>query len=151
MHDQANSSGKSKETKSAIAIVNKGAGLERWQEMNTVAHLNAAFGARSGKGLLYQDEIATKDNHKIKLNIQHAIVIKSASSSQDMQKVLDEAKQQGLEVAAFTREMLETTDDKKVIANTKEKNKNEVEFLGVLIFGKKNSVDGLTKHLELFS
>lgn len=143
--------GKAKDTQIAVAVINKGAKMESWQEMNAIAHLNAAFGARVGKKLLYQDEISTKDNDKIKLNIQHAIMIKSGDSSGQLQKLSDAGKKAGLQVAEFTREMIETTDDKKVIEMTKAKNKDEVEYLGLLVFGKKADVEKLTKGFELFS
>jgi len=142
---------KAKESKIAVAVVNTSAGMERWQEMNTIAHLNAAFGARMGRELLYQDKITTKDNQAINLNIQHAIMIKMADSSQEIMQLIKKAHEADLEVAEFTREMLETTDDKKVIATTKQKDQKEIEYLGVLIFGKKTLVEGLTKELKLFT
>ena len=119
--------------------------------MNTIAHLNAAFGARIRTELFMQDEITTKDNEKIKLNIQHAIMIKEAKSSKDILKIIDIAKKNKLDISEFTREMIKTTDDTKVISMTKEKNLKEVEYLGVLIFGKKTSVEKLTKEYELYS
>jgi lysyl-tRNA synthetase, class II len=151
MKEESSSTGKAKETLVAVAMVNKGANMEPWQELNTIAHLNAALGAREGKKLLMQDTIKTKDNQEINLNIQHAIMIKSADSTETVRSMLQKARQNGLEVAEFTREMIETTDDKKVIAKTKEKNYDEVEYLGGLIFGKKSEVEKLTKDLELYS
>ncbi len=148
--DSQEKTGKDKDTKIAVALINNSAGLESWQKMNTIAHLNAAFGARIGKNLFYQDEISTNDNKKIKLNIQHAIMIKSCESNSEILDLSIEAKNKGLEIAEFTREMLETTDDKKVIANTKNKPSTEIEYLGLLIFGKKSVVETLTKHLELY-
>ena len=44
-----------KDTMVAVAIINKALRLERWQEMNTIAHLNASFAARKGKELFMQD------------------------------------------------------------------------------------------------
>jgi len=142
---------KSKETMLAVAIINKSAKLQKWQELSTIAHLNAAFGARVGKQLLYQDTIATKDDQTIKLNIQHAIMIKEVSSAKQLQELAQQAHDKKLEVAEFTREMLETTNDKKIITQTKEKNLKDVEHLGVLLFGKKADIDGLTKSLKLYS
>jgi lysyl-tRNA synthetase class 2 len=143
--------GKAQESKLAVAIVNKSADLEPWQYLNTVAHLNAAFGARAGKALLSQDKIKTKDNSHINLNIQHAIMLKEAINSKEIQKVLDEAKKLGLEIAEFTREMLVATDDKKIIDITKDKNLKDIEHLGVLVFGKKSLVEKLTSDFKLFS
>ncbi len=142
--------GKSKQTKVAVALVNKGLKLESWQEMNTIAHLNAAFAARKGKELFLQDEIITKDQEKIKLNIQHAIMIKEAESNNDILELVKSAKELNLDVSEFTREMIETTDDKKVIEKTAQKDINEVDYLGVLIFGKKSTVDKLTDKFNLF-
>ena len=141
---------KSKDTKIAVAIINKGSELKSWEELNTIAHLNAAFGARIGKQLFLQDLIETKDNQKIKLNIQHAINIKEAAKNVELINLIKEAKDNQLEIAEFTREMLETTDDKKVIERTKNKNLKEVEYLGVLIFGKKSLVEKLTEKFILY-
>lgn len=35
--------GKSKETKLAVAVINRSACTEKWQELNTIGHLSAAF------------------------------------------------------------------------------------------------------------
>ena len=140
-----------KETMVAVALVNKGAALAPWQEMNTVSHLNAAFGARMGRGLFTKDTVATKDGKNIKLNIKNAIVIKNADSSSALFALANEAAAAGLEVDYFTREMLETTNDKKVAEMTATKNADEVEYLGVLVYGGKKSVDELTEKFARFS
>ncbi len=142
--------GKAKETKIAIAVVNKGLGLKRWEEMNTVAHLNAAFAARMGRNLLMQDEITTKDDVKIKLNIQHAIMIKQTDSNKILIDLAKIAKEKHFEVSEFTREMIETTDDRKVVDWTRQKDQKDVEYLGVLIFGKKSGVEKITKEFKLY-
>ncbi|MES2436831.1 MAG: lysine--tRNA ligase [Patescibacteria group bacterium] len=140
---------KKKEAKVAVALINKGANLVGWQEKNAIAHLTAAFGARRGKELFKFNSVATSDDQKINLNIQHAILIKDADSSDALYNVSHVAKSQGLEVSEFTREMLETTNDKKVAENTKSKPVKDIEFLGVLVFGYKSEVDELTKQFKL--
>ena len=142
---------KNKETKIAVALINKSAKLKRWEELNTVAHLNAAFGARSGKNLFYQDVISTKDQQEIKLNIQHAIIIKETKKNNEISDLIKMARENSLEISEFTREMIETTDDKKVIEKTKLKSKGEIEYLGVLIFGKKSIVEKLTDKFNLYN
>ena len=144
--DEGNS-GKKKETMIAVAILNSGAGMEKWQELNTVAHLNAAFGARVGKKLFTQDSISSKDGVSIKLNTKQAIIIKTAPSSKALQALAQSSKVIGLEVDEFTREMIETTNDKKVIEMTASKNYSDVEYLGVLVYGSKTEVEKIT---ELF-
>ena len=150
MREITNKEGKSKNTKMAVAIINKGSAMEPWQELNTIAHLNASYAAREGKKLFYQDEISTDDNKKIKLNIQHAILIKSAQSSKELFDLLEKAKEKKLIAVEFTKEMIETTDDKKVIKITNKKKAKDIEYLGVLIFGDKNSVEIITQDFELY-
>ncbi len=140
-----------KETMIAVAVLNTGAGLEKWQELNTVAHLNAAFGARVGKKELFtKDVVISKDNQQIKLNIKNAIIIKSASSSKEIQKLTTEAKEASLEVDEFIREMIETTNDKKITEITASKNLKDIEHLGVLVYGSKTIVEKLTSNLKLY-
>ena len=93
----------------------------------------------------------TADGESLPMNIQHAIMIKQAASNSDIQELYNTAKNGGLEVVPFTREMLETSDDKIVCQKTWEKNISDVEYLGILIFGDKKHVEKLTKELLLYS
>ena len=142
---------KEKDTMIAVALINRGADLAAWQEMNAVSHLNAAFGARIGRELFTRDTINTKDGQSIKLNIKNAIIIKNAQNSDELRELADFAKNEGFEVDHFTREMLETTNDKKVAEMTLAKNADELEYLGVLVYGSKKKVDELTKDFSLYS
>ena len=137
--------------KSAVVVINKGTKMAPWQELNTVAHLSAAFAARVGKQLFLQDKIKTKDEKSIALNIQHAIMIKESATNIDIKVLIEKARKLELEVAEFTTEMQETTNDKKVMAITEGKNYEQIEYLGCLVFGNKAVVDELTKGLRLYS
>ena len=144
---------KAKENLIAVAVINQQADLEGWKGMNTVAHLNAAFAARTtkkGSNLFHQDEMKSKDGKSIKLNIRHAIMIKTADSNLEIKKLAAEAKKLGLEVAEFTREMMESTNDKKVMEWTSQKNHEEIEHCGILIFGPEFQVKELTGKLPLY-
>lgn len=136
-----------KKTKVAAIILNKEARLEKWQTLNTVAHLSSEFAGKANKNtdLFFKDSIETKDKEKINLNIQHAILIQEADKGGDIFTLIKNAKENNIEVYAFTREMLNTTNDKKVIEQTKEKNFADIEFLGVLIFGEKEMIDSMTE------
>lgn len=144
-----NKIGRAKETKEVVVVLNKASNLSSWQAANTVAHLSASFAARSGSNLFVQDKVTTKDGTEINLNIQHAIMIKEAESSEAILGLIRRAKESELEVYEFTREMLETTNDKKVDEITRNKSIDEIEFLGVLVFGKKSIVDEITQPFNL--
>ncbi len=144
--------GRSKnDTNLAVAIINTSLVKEDWQALNSVGHLCTAFGAREGKRLFDYDEIHTKDGKSIKLNTEQAIMIKQSTDNQSLIDLSQTAKATGIQVAEFTREMLESSDDEKVKAITKEKNLNDVEFFGVLVYGKKSIIEKMTKEFELLS
>jgi lysyl-tRNA synthetase, class II len=140
---------KKKDKEIAVVVLSKESNLLSWQKMNTVAHLSASFAARIGKKLCMQDTVETKDEQSISLNIQHAILIKEVPSQADLKDLIKKAKEAGCTVSEFTREMLETTNDKKVALQTKEKEYADIEHLGVLVFGPKSVVDDLTKDATL--
>lgn len=116
-----------------------------------MAHLSAAFAARRGRELLRFDEIESADGEKIKLNIGHAIIIKSAKDSKEIKSVLGKAHTKNLDISEFTREMLDTTNDNLVAEKTAKKKFEEVEHLGVLFFGEKSEVESVTKEFPLLS
>lgn len=140
---------KSKDKEIAVIVLDNSADMLSWQKMNTVAHLSSSFSARIGKELFYKDKIETKDKKDIKLNIQHAIMIKEANSQSEIKNLINDAKNSGINSYEFSREMIETTSDKKVEENTKNKNYEDVEFLGVLVFGPRTKVEELTKDFSL--
>jgi len=141
--------GREKETKIATVILNKSSRLKRWQQMNTVAHLTASFAARIDGALFKQDKILTEDKEEISLNIQHAIMIKEAKTTKDLREIIKNAKADGVRVFEFTREMIETTNDRIVEEKTSKKNFSDVEFLGILLYGEKTKVDDLTGKYNL--
>ncbi|MCX6723237.1 MAG: DUF2000 family protein, partial [Candidatus Staskawiczbacteria bacterium] len=141
---------KNKETEIAVVIIDKSAKLGPWQEMNTIAHLNASFAARHGKSLFVQDAIKTKDNKEIKLNIKDAIMIKETNNKSDLLELINIAKEKELEVVEFIRDMITTSDDKKIIEKTANTKWEDIDYLGVLVFGKKSVVEKMTDKFKLW-
>lgn len=76
-----------------------------------------------------QDSVTTKDGTHIKLNIQHAIMMKDAQTNAELIEVVKKSREAGLDVVEFTREMINTTDDRKVREITATKDLETVEFL----------------------
>ena len=138
-----------KKLMTAVAVVANDQNLEPWQALNTVGHLAAELGAREGKSLLKFDSVKSKDGVNIPLNIQHAIMLKSGPSSK-LYELMDKAQRVGLSVEAFTREMLETTNDNSVKESTAGKSVADIDFLGVMIFGPDDLVKQLTEQYPLY-
>jgi lysyl-tRNA synthetase class 2 len=139
-----------KPTDIAVVVLNNEANLEPWQVLNTVSHLNAAFGAREGKRLFFAPNMKTKDGKTVNFNIADAIMIKSGKNSKELQKLAGLAREEGLRIEEFIRPMIETSDDKKLVDFVASHNLDEIEYLGVLLFGKKSQVETMTKKFELY-
>jgi lysyl-tRNA synthetase class 2 len=153
MKDESEPVVKLKENLMAVALINQEIKMESWQVLNSIAHLASAFAVRQtkkGRNLLYKDEILSQDGKTIKLNIQHAIMIKTIPSNTELKALIAQAKNLDLETAEFTKEMLESTSDKKVIEWTLQKNYADIEHLGVLVFGKESVIKELTGNYPLY-
>ena len=146
---KASSSGKSKETLVAHAVILDIPEIPQWSKLNAAAHLSAAFAAREGMKLIHLESSTTKDGEKISMNIQHAIMMKHAKSRADLLALKHAAEVAELMVTCFTEEMRDSSDDKKVKAKQEIKTAGEIGFLGVLVFGPKKTVEDLTKKFEL--
>ena len=149
MKDNDNES-KNKETNLAVCVLNSYLKMEKWQELNTIAHLNAAYWARNGKWLFALNEVLTSDWDKISMNTSHAIIIKQTKNPLDILDLINKSKKDSLHIAEFTREMIETSDDKKIEEITKNKKLSEIDYLWVLVYWKKKDVERLTEKFELY-
>jgi lysyl-tRNA synthetase class 2 len=136
------------DTKQAVLILNKDAKMEPWEKMNTLAHLGASFAARKGRSLLSCEAMETKDKHKIKLDIQHAILIKEGDTK-SIAELISTVKNTNLELVEFIREMIDFASDKQLIGAVNNKNYKDIKYLGILVFGKIKEVDKLTKNFRL--
>lgn len=143
--------GKSKDTMVAAIVLNTNSLDAQWKELNTTAHLAASFAARQGTRLFLQDTVTTKDKKALPLNIQHAIMIRQTDSAEELYALMQSATKSEFVTIPFTKEMLETTDDKKVAKLTSAKAAKDVEYLGVLVFGKKRAIDSMTEKYTLHS
>ena len=80
-----------------------------------------------------------------------APLARRASADEWLRRARFDGRREGVhpKVDEFTREMIETTSDKKVIEATKQKDLSTVEHLGVLVFGAKSEVEKLTKYMSV--
>ncbi|MBI4836601.1 MAG: DUF2000 family protein [Candidatus Abawacabacteria bacterium] len=149
VREQANTSGKAKRTMVAHAVILDTPDVPNWSKLNAAAHLTASLGAREGKKLIYIDHSTTSDGEQIPMNIQHAIMMKSATTKDDLVALKKAAEAQELVVTCFTKEMRESSSDAKVKEWQEAKRLADVDFLGVLVFGEKKQVEALTKQFPL--
>lgn len=124
--------------------------LPAWQVLNTAAHIAAYFGNRMGEQFGTGESFRTKGNVQYPRNSQYPIIILSASSEQ--MPVLANAVRKAKDIQGmyFIREMIETTNDDEIVQRLAAKSSNDVEILGVGIFGENQRVKDLTKGFRLW-
>ncbi len=142
---------RSRKTMAAHVIVLADNKRENWTKLNAIAHLNASFGARTGKELFYFEKTHSEDGVDFAMNTQHAILIKQTDNQEDLHDLKTNAEEYGLQVECFTQDMQETTNDLKVCKSHESKKWQDIELLGILLYGEKKEVEKLTEEFKLAS
>jgi len=134
-------------TKKTAIVIYKN--LESWQAINTVAHISAYIGNKMREPFDTGDNFITKDGKPHPRDSQYPIIVLSAKPEQ-MRELMIKVKDSGLLHFGFTREMLEMSNDKEVAETISETLDQDIEYLGIGIFGKNENVDTLTRKFRLW-
>ncbi len=135
-------------SKRLVIVVRKD--LLGWEIANTIAHIAAYAGHRVGDSFGTGDVFVTKDGKQYPRNMQYPIIIKRANSSEQLANVLAKTRESGFMHIAFTREMIESTDDGQIERISATNNDNEIELLGLGVFGLHEDMNALTKKFGLW-
>ncbi|MFA6005709.1 MAG: DUF2000 family protein [Patescibacteria group bacterium] len=125
--------------------------LPAWKAMNTVAHISAYFGHTFKENFGTGEFFNTKDGADLPRNTQYPIIIFAAEHDAVQSFAKDIRENTNVQKMFFTNEMVESTDDEEIQTITTQKAFDEVEILGVGIFGEHATVKTLTKKFKLWS
>ncbi|HXY18150.1 MAG TPA: DUF2000 domain-containing protein [Candidatus Nitrosopolaris sp.] len=131
----------------AVIVVNKE--LEQWEVLNTVAHISAYIGHKLEDKFGTGENFVTKDGIDHPRNSQYAIIVLRAKPGQ-LPNLMAKVRESGLLYHGFIREMIDTTDDAEITKILTKKNDDEIEYLGIGVFGPKAEVGSLTKNYQLW-
>lgn len=124
--------------------------LESWQVANTVAHISAYLGNKLESSFGTGDNFTTEDEKTHPCNSQYPIIIKRAKSNEQLQNLMAKVRESGFLYHGFIREMLDHNSDAELQKALGKKNDEEVEYLGIGVFGRNEEVDKLTKKFGLW-
>lgn len=131
-----------------IAIVlNKN--IQGWQAINTVSHISGYIGNKIQSGFNTGSNFVAKDNTTYPRNSQYPIIA-LAGEEKDIKDLAKKVKEAGLLYHIFIKEMIETTDDKKIVKILSEKTDKNIEYFGIGIFGPNDEISKLTKNFSLW-
>lgn len=136
-------------TKRLSIVVDKG--LPSWKAMNTVAHISAYFGHTFKENFGTGEFFDSKDSVAFPRNTQYPIIV-FAGEHESVQNLAKEIKDNtAVQIMFFTNEMIESTDDQEIQTISTQKNFDEIEILGIGIFGEHAVIKTLTKKFKLWS
>ena len=133
--------------KKFVVIIDKD--MPAWQVMNTSGHIAAYLGNKLTDHFDTGKYFLTKDGANLPRNSQYPIVTLAATKEQ-LKAMAEKVESSGLLHIFYVPEMMETTDDKKLEQTLAGKNKKDMVYSGIGIFGLKSDVDQMTKDLVLW-
>lgn len=133
--------------KKMVMVVEKELG--EWKLLNALSHMSAFIGNKMSEPFDTGAFFETKDKIKLPRNSQFPIVVLSATKSQ-IQELTNQVQKQGVLFITFTKDMIETTDDKKLDKMIGEQDSEHLDYLGIGLFGQKKQLDEITKGLNLW-
>lgn len=133
--------------KKIAIVINKN--IQGRQAINTVSHIAGYIGNKIQSGFTTGANFIAKDNTLYPRNSQYPIIA-LAGEEKDIKSLAKKVKEAGLLYHIFIKEMIETTDDAKIIKILSEKSDKDVEYFGIGIFGAKDEVAALTKNFSLW-
>lgn len=122
--------------------------LPSWQVMNTVAHVSGYLGNKITT-FLSDETFITSDGQNHPRNSQYAIIILK-NTEKGLRKFMRRVRESNLLYHGFIREMIETTDDSEIQQILGSKKDEEIEYLGIGIFGPIERVNELTQGMSLW-
>lgn len=135
-------------TKKFVLVLNDT--LQGWVLTNTIGHLAAYLGNKiTPQNFTSQVNFELAGQESIPANSQYAIITLSAKQK-ELTDLLEKLKKKNLPFLAYTKEMVDFTDDKKLAEALKGQKLSDLTLFGVGIFGTKAEVDKLTKGYNLF-
>lgn len=123
--------------------------LQSWQLLNTVGHIAAFLGNKLDGKFSTGEYFPTKDGVKYPRNSQYPLIALSASREQ-LKDLMNKVRASGLLYIAYIPEMVEYTDDERLMEKVGNKDDKDLEFLGVGVFGDNDQVKELTKDFSLW-
>ncbi len=134
-------------TKKVTVILKEG--LASWQLTNTMGHITAYLGNKMPVPFDTGEFFVTKDGVHLPRNSQFPIIALSAKPEQ-LKALSTQIRNSGLLSIVYTQDMIGTTDDEKLAQAITDKNFEELDILGIGMFGPVETLKSLTGGLKLW-
>lgn len=120
-----------------------------WQLTNTVAHIAAYLGNKLTEPFDTGSSFVSKDGKNFPRNSQYAIVALKASKEQ-LAELLANVHESDLLWIAYVQEMIDFLDDDELAGALQEVSSEDMNLLGLGLFGPSDQLRALTNSLKLW-
>ena len=118
--------------------------------LNVIGHLSISIGKYSGEEIMGKS-IITDNSGVNHLGISRFPFIVTKVKPGKLRVAIEKAKSNpNLLVADYPREMLETRTDEELVDAVSNKNNEQLEYLGAIIYGDTKDVDEITGRFQLW-
>lgn len=118
--------------------------------LNVIGHLSIAIGKYSDSDIMGQSIITDKSNVN-HMGISKFPFIVTKVKPGKLRTAIEKAKENpNLLVADYPKDMLETRTDEELVASVSNKNTDELEYLGAIIYGDTEDVNEITGKFQLW-
>lgn len=118
--------------------------------LNVIGHLSIAIGKYSDKEIMGKSVLIDKSNGT-HLGISQFPFIVTKVKKSKLKETIQKAKQNpNLLVADYPKEMLETRTDEELVEAIANKENNELEYLGAILYGDTKDVNEITGKFQLW-
>ncbi|MBP9758754.1 lysine--tRNA ligase [Candidatus Dojkabacteria bacterium] len=144
--DKNTSDSKQDFSKKIVIVVNRE--LENWKIGNTIGHISAYLGNKINS-FATGENFVTKDEKDHPRNTQYPIIVLEAKPGQ-MANFIQKVRESGMLYHGFIKEMILTSNDEEITNILKDKKDEDIEYLGIGVFGSNEEVDAITKKFSLY-
>ena len=120
-----------------------------WQFTNTIGHIAAYLGNKISEPFDTGEYFVSSDDVKLPRNSQYPVVVLKATKEEIM-NLSAKARNSGLTWITYVQEMIDMTDDEELASVLRMKRFEDMNILGVGIFGTKEKLKVLTGGLPLW-
>jgi hypothetical protein len=135
-------------SKKVVAVI--ASHVEPKYALNVVGHLAIAIGAYADRDLMGRSILADGSG-QLHLGISKYPIIITKVKAGTLKAAVHQAKQDArILVADFPKQMLSTEHDDELAASLAMTKAEDIEYLGAILFGPSEAVDGITRKFSLW-
>ena len=121
-----------------VAIVIKD-DLMQWQKMNIVSFLASSVAISFPE--THGGSFITSDNVKFLPFIKHPILIFKAETTEKLLRAFQRARDRELEIGVYTKQLFDTRSEEENIKEIATRTINELDLVGIIVYGENKKVD----------